>query len=661
VVASNLPSAGAAAPTAADILLSKNRPVKSSSDGGSSYVAKNAVDGPTTTRWASARKADPQWIYVDIGAPAHIGRVNLGWDASCAKAYKIETSTDAKAWKAIYETTTGDGGTDDIDVSGDGRYVRVLGTVRCRPAEGYSLRQFDVYGTTDMAAPSAPKNLRSTGVTSNTADLAWDAPTDNVGVAAYDIYHDGNKLAEADGKATKATVEDLTPNTTYRFSVFARDGAGNTSPTSNLVTVTTPKSSDAEKPSAPSGLKVTGTTASSISLSWTASTDNVKVTAYDVFNGGSVLKPGVNGTSTTVESLASNTSFTLTVKAKDAAGNVSAASNSVTAKTNGGGGGGAPSSISTVSEKWTIPWGMTWLPDNKTALIGERDSFKVFAATLDGKKTEIGTVPNVVTTGGEGGLLGLAVSRQNDQDVFIYHTAADGNRIAKMTYKDGKLDGYTELVTGIRKNRFHNGGRIAFGPDGYLYATTGDAQQENLAQDKNSLNGKILRMTTAGKPAPGNPFGSLVYSYGHRNPQGLAWDSAGRLWEAEFGNSKADELNLIKPGLNYGWPTCEGDCNTSGMTNPKRTWGVSEASPSAIAVVNDVVYMAALRGQRLWRIPLAGENAGAPQAYYVSQYGRMRTVMKVPGANALWLSTTNSDNNGRKPPGSDKIFRVEIS
>jgi glucose/arabinose dehydrogenase len=231
-----------------------------------------------------------------------------------------------------------------------------------------------------------------------------------------------------------------------------------------------------------------------------------------------------------------------------------------------------------------------------------------------------------------------------------------------MTYNGTALSAYTILVQGIRKNRFHNGGRLAFGPDGYLYATTGDSQQSDLAQDKTSLNGKILRMKTDGTPAPGNPFGTLIYSYGHRNPQGIAWDSQGRLWEAEFGNSQFDELNLIKPGLNYGWPTCEGTCSVAGMENPKRQWSVDTASPSAIAIVRDVVYMAALRGERLWRIPLgSGESTGTPTAYYVGTYGRLRTVIKVPGADQLWLSTTNADNNGGQPDGSDRIFRVTIS
>ncbi len=660
------PDAGAAvAPSATSVLLSQGHPVTASSNGGC-CPASNAVDGSTSTRWASAANVDPSWIYVDLGATAQITEVKLIWDASCATAYQLQTSNDHATWTNIYSTTTGDGGTDDITVNGTGRYVRMYGTKRCRTdaTKGYSLQEFQVYGSTDTEPPSVPGNVHATAVTATSVTLAWTASKDNVGVVAYDIYDDGNLLGSAPGTATSFTVTGLTPNTTYRLSLDARDGAGNVSIGSNQATVTTSPSNDTQPPSAPTNLKVTGTTSSSVSLSWTASTDNVGVTGYDVMNAGVALTASpVTGTSTTVGGLASATTYKLTVVAHDAAGNTSAASNEVSATTQpGSSGGGAPTGITTISTGWSVPWGMAWLPDG-SMLITERDTFKLYhVSSTGGSKTTIGTVPNVVTTGGEGGLLGVAVDPNwsSNHYIYLFHTASEGNRIARMTYDGTSISGYKTLVSGIAKNKYHNGGRLAFGPDGYLYATTGDAEDGTHAQDKNSLNGKILRMKTDGTPAPGNPFGNLVYSYGHRNPQGIAWDSAGRLWEAEFGNSKYDELNLIQPGLNYGWPTCEGNCTTSGMTNPKAEWPVNQASPSAIAIVNDVVYMAALRGERLWRIPLNGTSVGTPQAYYVNQYGRLRTVMTVPGKSQLWLSTTNCDLNGKQPAGSDKIFRVTI-
>jgi glucose/arabinose dehydrogenase len=518
----------------------------------------------------------------------------------------------------------------------------------------------------DTQAPTTPGAPSCSNIGENDLTLNWGASTDDIGVVAYDIYNDGNKLSEAPGDVTSKTIAGLVPNTQYRLSVFARDAAGNVSPSSALATCSTLPSSDTEPPTAPGNLTASNVGPNGAHLSWTASTDNRGVTSYEVRSGSTVLQTVTGNppaTSTDVTGLACDTPFTLVVVARDLATNTSAPSNSVSFTTTTCD-GGQPSSITQISSGWTIPWGMSWLPDGQTALVTERDSFRVFKVTLAGARTQVGTVPNAVTTDGEGGLLGVAVDPNWSGNHFVYfmHTASEGNRIVRMTYNGTSLSSYTILVQGIMKNRFHNGGRLAFGPDGFLYATTGDAQTSSLAQDRNSLNGKVLRMTTTGQPATGNPFGTLIYSYGHRNPQGIAWDRQGRLWEAEFGNSTADELNLIKPGLNYGWPICEGFCTVSGMENPKRTWAVDVASPSAVAIVRNVVYMAALRGERLWRIPiLSGESTGTPSAFYVGQFGRLRTVIKVPGADQLWMSTTNCDLNGGQPAGSDRIFRVTIT
>ncbi|WP_432946862.1 PQQ-dependent sugar dehydrogenase [Kribbella sp. CA-253562] len=308
----------------------------------------------------------------------------------------------------------------------------------------------------------------------------------------------------------------------------------------------------------------------------------------------------------------------------------------------------------------SLPWATSFLPDGQSALMTERNSFRVSRVTLDGTRTTVGTVPNSVTTNGEGGLMGIAVSPTwngtTDQAVYLFHTSNDNgqtqNRIVRMNFDGNTLSNRTVVVSGIRSNTFHNGGQLKFGPDGYLYAGTGDAQDTATSQDNNSLNGKILRFTTSGQPAPGNPFGTLVYSKGHRNPQGLAWDSAGRMWSAELGDTQFDELNLIVSGHNYGWPICQGTCSTPGMDNPKRTWTTAEASPSSLAIVNDTAYVAALRGQRLWRVELNGESAGATQAYFTSTFGRLRSVVKVPGANAIWISTSNTTG--------DKLLRSVI-
>jgi glucose/arabinose dehydrogenase len=529
---------------------------------------------------------------------------------------------------------------------------------------GPNLDRVSVGAAADTQAPSRPGQPSCPAIGEDGLTLSWGASTDNVGVAAYDLYEHGNKLGEAAGDATSKVLTGLSPNTTYNLTVIARDAAGNASQASPVVDCTTRPSSDTTPPTRPGTLTSSNVTATSADLSWGASTDDKAVVGYDVRSDTTVYK-SVTGTSTTLTGLACNSPYTLNVVARDAAGNVSPQSNTVSFTTKAcATDGGVPSSIGTVSSGWTIPWGTYWMPDGQTALVTERDDFRVWKVTKDGTRTQVGTVPNAVTTNGEGGLLGVAVDPKWATNHYVYfmHTASEGNRVVRMTYDGGSLTNYTILLQGIKKNRYHNGGRLLFGPDGYLYVSTGEAQTPELAQDKTSLNGKILRMTTDGKAAPGNPFGNYVYSYGHRNPQGLSFDRNGRLWEAEFGNSSKDELNLIKPGANYGWPTCEGSCSVSGMTNPKATWNVSEASPSGIAIVRNVVYMASLRGERLWRIPITGdtENVGTPTAYYVGTYGRLRTVTKVPGADQLWLSTTNCDNNGGAADGSDKIFKVSI-
>jgi glucose/arabinose dehydrogenase len=327
--------------------------------------------------------------------------------------------------------------------------------------------------------------------------------------------------------------------------------------------------------------------------------------------------------------------------------------------------------LATLATGIDVPWGLATLP-NGAVLVTARDSFEISRLDVGaGRLTRLGTVPGVVSNvdqQGEAGLLGIAVSPTFTRDklVFVYYSTASDNRIAAMTYDSSRAAGRqlgtpTVIVTGIPHNVHHDGGRLAFGPDGYLYATTGEAQQPALAQDKGSLGGKILRMTTAGRPAPGNPFGSLVWTYGHRNVQGIAWDAAGRMWASEFGDHSEDELNLIQPGRNYGWPQTEGMTSRAGITGPVAQWGPSEDSPSGIAVAGGSVWMAALRGQRLWRIPLDGATVVAdPQDFLVGRYGRLRSVLAIDD-HTLLVTTSNRD--GRQTPGArdDRILLVAVS
>ncbi|WP_442943307.1 PQQ-dependent sugar dehydrogenase [Nocardia sp. NBC_00565] len=300
-----------------------------------------------------------------------------------------------------------------------------------------------------------------------------------------------------------------------------------------------------------------------------------------------------------------------------------------------------------------VPWGLAFLPDGG-ALVAERDTGRILRV-LPGRAPErVYEVPGVVARG-EGGLLGLAVAPDfaESRYVYAYFTAAEDNRIVRF-----RLDGPPEVILdGIAKAGNHNGGRIAFGPDGMLYAGTGDAAQGNRSQDPASLNGKILRLTPDGAAAAGNPTpGSPVYSMGHRNVQGLAWDRAGRLFAAEFGQNTFDEINLIEPGRNYGWPLVEGMGGTDrGFTDPQVIWRPSEASPSGIAISGDTLYVAALRGERLWTVPLRDGVLGTPRSQ-LPDLGRLRTVA-VARDGALWLTTSNTDGRGDVRAGDDRIIR----
>jgi glucose/arabinose dehydrogenase len=309
------------------------------------------------------------------------------------------------------------------------------------------------------------------------------------------------------------------------------------------------------------------------------------------------------------------------------------------------------------------PWGVALLPD-KDALVSSRDTG---AITRFGPGTPtpvvVGSVPGVAHRG-EGGLLGIAVSPNfaTDRFLYAYLTTADDNRIVRMTYVPGQPLGVPEvLLSGIPAGSNHNGGRIAFGPDGMLYAGTGEAGRTQLAQDPASLGGKILRMTPEGRPAPGNPFpNSPVWSLGHRNVQGLAWDSTGRLWAGEFGQDTWDELNLIRSGANYGWPVVEGGANDPRYMNPVAQWATDDASPSGIAILDDVVYLAGLKGQRLWQAPIEGSNVGEPKAYFQGKYGRLRTVLVV-SSGEMWLTTSETDGRGSPGRGDDRILRLVLN
>jgi glucose/arabinose dehydrogenase len=305
-----------------------------------------------------------------------------------------------------------------------------------------------------------------------------------------------------------------------------------------------------------------------------------------------------------------------------------------------------------------VPWGIAFLPDGD-ALVTERDSARLLRATPHGQVSTVGTVPGVEPSG-EGGLLGVAVSPSFGQDrlVYLYFSTATDNRIVRFRYSGNGIGPLGTVVTGIPRASIHNGGRLAFGPDGMLWASTGEHAEPGISQDKDSLGGKILRMTPDGKPAPGNPFRTLVWTYGHRNVQGMAWDDAGRMYATELGQNRFDEINRIQKGHNYGWPLVEGAGGGGTYTDPELTWPTDQASPSGAAIAAGSLWVAALRGERLWQIPLGRTGAlGTPVAHFTGEYGRLRAVARAPDGS-LWFTTSNRDGRGNPEPDDDKILVI---
>ncbi|UNK70977.1 PQQ-dependent sugar dehydrogenase [Microbacterium sp. H1-D42] len=317
----------------------------------------------------------------------------------------------------------------------------------------------------------------------------------------------------------------------------------------------------------------------------------------------------------------------------------------------------------TLAQDLDAPWSVLPLPGGG-ALISQRDDGHVIELTSDGEQRDIGTVPDVVS-GGESGLHGLALHEADDvRWLYAYHGAENDNRVVRMplTGDPGALtldvDKTEVVLDGIPRASNHNGGRIAFGPDGMLYIATGDAGRSEQARDPDALAGKILRVTPEGEPAPGNPFGTAVYSLGHRNVQGLAWDSHGTLWASEFGQNTWDELNRIEAGGDYGWPDHEGMAGASDAIDPVAVWQPSEASPSGIAMIDDVVYLASLRGERVWLFNTAADG-GEPWAVYTGEFGRLRDVAAGPHGS-FWVLTNNTDGRGDPREGDDRLLQLTL-
>ena len=318
----------------------------------------------------------------------------------------------------------------------------------------------------------------------------------------------------------------------------------------------------------------------------------------------------------------------------------------------------AQDQLITVAKNLNTPWSIAFY--NKTALISSRDTGQILELNSENGTTRvIGTVAGSVRRG-EGGLLGLAVDKQ--RRLYAYYTTASDNRVSRfeLNGEPGSLSlGSAEtIIEGLPSASFHNGGRIAFGPDNSLYVTVGDAGDTRSAQNRNVLSGKILRMTPDGTVPSNNPFtNSFVYSYGHRNPQGIAWSSDGTMYASEFGQNTWDELNIIKAGSNYGWPDVEGIENRDGFVDPVQQWKTSDASPSGMTFAGGLLYIANLRGEVLRTVPVSNMNSS--QELYKEVYGRIRDVTRAPDGR-IWFITNNTDGRGSPGPDDDRILSIPV-
>jgi glucose/arabinose dehydrogenase len=319
---------------------------------------------------------------------------------------------------------------------------------------------------------------------------------------------------------------------------------------------------------------------------------------------------------------------------------------------------GTPKVIAT---GFDVPWSMLRLSTGST-LVSERQTALIKEVQASGAVRVVGKVPGVVPNG-EGGLLGLATKPGDESWLYVDMSTGNDNRVVRFrlhgTAGTYSLGAKQTLLTGLPTAGNHDGGRLKFGPDGDLYITAGDATDRERAQDLDYLGGKILRIEPDGGIPSDNPFpGSPIWSYGHRNPQGIAWDSTGRMWASEFGQDTWDELNIITPGKNYGWPIVEGKSTDSRFVNPVLQWATADASPSGLLYTHDTLFLAALRGERLWAIyPGASPVAAVP--WFTGRYGRLRDVIDGP-AGTIWILTNNTAR-GTPKPGDDQILQVQLA
>lgn len=331
--------------------------------------------------------------------------------------------------------------------------------------------------------------------------------------------------------------------------------------------------------------------------------------------------------------------------------------------------------VETVAENLEVPWSIAWTPDGAILFTERTGHLRIIQEGMLQEEP----ILTLDVGGVEGGLLGVAVDPNYSENSYIYlyftynEFISSANKVVRYVYADGRISEDAVIVEGIPGGPFHDGGRIKFGPDGKLYITTGDAGQPDLSQDINSLGGKILRVNSDGTIPQDNPFeGSAVYSVGHRNPQGLDWDNAGNLVITEHGpsgwmGSAHDEINLIVPGANYGWPKVIGGDTQEGLTDPVLHTGNETWAPSGAAFYNSETipewtgkyFVATLRGSHLHMVDfdLEGGTVHSHQKLFNGEFGRLRDVAVGPDGS-LYVLTSNRDGRGVPHANDDRILRI---